>query len=217
MYLRIVHLRRTKKISPRKARFDRTFRSFESNIILTISKDDELDCPLRRKIICSCGHYYKRKLINRKIYWVCRKHDYDANQCNSGSVPEKEIYDAFVNMVMKLRIYSKTIISDTIEQTERLYSKASTTAEKVREIDRSIAELTNKNLVLARLNTNGIMRASKYTEKSGRLNSQISKLWTGRRKLLQQDEDGCLSGLLQLEEIIQGIKDPQTDEMHPKS
>jgi len=174
-------------------------------------KKDELDCPLRRKIMCSCGHYYKRKLINSKIYWVCRKHDYDADQCNSGSVPEKEIYNAFVNMVMKLRIYSKTIISDTIEQMERLYSKASGTVEKIREIDRSIAELTNKNLVLARLNSKGIMRGSEYTEKSGRLNTQISSLRSERRKLLQQNEDGFLSGLRQLEEIIQGIKEPLTD------
>ena len=174
-------------------------------------KKDEPDCPLRRKIMCSCGHYYKRKVINNKTYWVCRKHDYDANQCNSGSIPEKEIYNAFVNMVMKLRIYSKTIISDTIEQMERLYSKSSGTAEKIREIDRSIAELTNKNLVLARLNSKGIMRGSEYTEKSGRLNTQISSLRSERRKLLQQDEDGCLSGLRQLEEIIQGIKEPLTD------
>ena len=174
-------------------------------------KKDELDCPLRRKIMCSCGHYYKRKVINNKTYWVCRKHDYDINQCNSGSVPEKEIYNAFINMINKLRIYDKSIITDTIQKMERLYTKASGTTEKIREIDRSIAELTNKNLVLARLNSKGIMRGSEYTEKSGRLNTQISSLRSERRKLLQQNEDGFLSGLRQLEEIIQGIKEPLTD------
>ena len=174
-------------------------------------KKDELDCPLRRKIMCSCGHYYKRKVINNKTYWVCRKHDYDTNQCNSGSVPEKEIYNAFINMINKLRIYDKSIITDTIQKMERLYTKASGTTEKIREIDRSISELTNKNLVLARLNSKGIMRGSEYTEKSGKLNAQISNLRAERRKLLQNDEDGCLSGLRQLEEIIQGIKEPLTD------
>ena len=174
-------------------------------------KKDELDCPLRRKIMCSCGHYYKRKVINNKTYWVCRKHDYDANQCNSGPLPEKEIYNAFVNMINKLRIYDKSIITDTIQKMERLYTKASGATEKIREIDRSIAELTNKNLVLARLNSKGIMRGSEYTEKSGRLNTQIRSLRSERRKLLQQNEDGCLSGLRQLEEIIQGIKEPLTD------
>ena len=132
-------------------------------------KKDELDCPLRRKIMCSCGHYYKRKLINSKIYWVCRKHDYDANQCNSGPLPEKEIYNAFINMINKLRIYDKSIITDTIQKMERLYTKASGTAEKIREIDRSIAELTNKNLVLARLNSKGIMRTAEYIEKAANL------------------------------------------------
>ena len=174
-------------------------------------KNVELDCPLRRKIMCSCGHYYKRKVVNSKIYWVCRKHDYDANQCDSRSVSEKEIYNAFVDMINKLRIYDKLIITDTIEKMERLYTKVGSTTDKIREIDRSIAELTNKNLVLARLNSKGIMRGSEYTEKSGKLNAQISKLRTERRKLLQQDEDGCLSELRQLEEIIQGIKVPLTD------
>ncbi len=176
-----------------------------------ITKTDEPQCPLRRKIMCSCGHYYKRKVINSKIYWVCRKHDYDANQCNLGSIPEKEIYNAFVDMINKMRIHSKPIISDTIYHIERLYSKASGSTEKIREIDRSTAELTNKNLVLARLNSKGIMRAAEYTEKSGKLNTQMSKLRTERRKLLQQDEDGYLSGLRQLEEIIQEIKEPLTD------
>ena len=174
-------------------------------------KNDKTGYPLRRRIICSCGQYYKRKVINRKTYWVCRKHDYDANKCNSCSISEKDIYNAFVDMVNKLRIHSKSIISDTLEQTERLCSKASGTAEKIREIDRSIAELTNKNLVLARLNSKGIMRTAEYIEKSGKLNTQISNLRAERRKLLQQDEDGCLSGLRQLEEIIQGIKEPLTD------
>ena len=171
----------------------------------------EIHYPLRRKIMCSCGHCYKRKVINEKVYWNCRKHDYDADQCDSEPIPEKKIYIAVIDMINKLRIYSKQIITDTIDNIERLYSKASGTAEKIREIDRSIAELTNKNLVLARLNNKGIMRAAEYIEKSGKLNTQISNLRAERRKLLQNDEDGCLSGLRQLEEIIQGIKEPLTD------
>ena len=167
--------------------------------------------PLQIKVKCKCGYWFRRKVIRNKVYWVCSNHDYDKNNCDVKSIPEKTIYNAFIDMVNKLIIYSKPIISDTIEQMERLYSKVSGTAEKIREIDRSIAELTNRNLVLARLNSKGIMRAAEYTEKSGRLNTQISSLRSERRKLLQQNEDRCLSGLRQLEEIIQGIKEPLTD------
>ena len=105
-----------------------------------------------------------------------------------------------------------TAISCVLTQSARKpASAASGTAGKIREIDRTIAELTNKNLVLARLNSKGIMRAAEFTEKSGKLNAQISKLRMERRELMQQDEDGCFSGLKRLEEIRQGIKAPLTD------
>lgn len=42
-------------------------------------------------------------------------------------------------------------------------------ATKIKEIDRQIAEFNNKNLVLARLNTKGIIRPTEYAEQSSKI------------------------------------------------
>lgn len=44
---------------------------------------------------------------------------------------------------------------------------------RIREIDKEIADLNNKNLVLARLNNKGILRAAEYSEQSSGIRSMV--------------------------------------------
>ncbi len=166
---------------------------------------------LNRKIYCPCGCWYKPLTVGDKKYWECRKRNADSSVCGSRRIPEKDIYEAFITMVNKLRNLTE-IIAAAIRQTESLNMRSGGVTDRIREIDRSIAELSNKNLVLARLNAKGMFRASEYTEKSNRINSKINELRTERKNLLrEQDEDSVLSGLRQLEQIMAEIKEPLTD------
>lgn len=167
---------------------------------------------LTGKIICKCGKIYRRILINNKIYWECSLHSLDSTKCNSKRVPEKTIYEAFITMANKLRNNYKQIFPAAISQTERLQMKSSKAAVRIREIDREIAELNGRHLVIARLNTKGIMRAAEYTEQSSKIASKTNALRCERRQLLiDQDEDSVLSGLRRLSDIFSAQDKPLTE------
>lgn len=167
---------------------------------------------LTGKFICECGKIYKPITINNKQYWGCPAHNNDSTKCNSRRIPEKDIYEAFIAVVNKFRNNCKQILPTAISQTERMQVKSGKTALRIKEIDREIAELNGKHLVIARLNTKGIMRAAEYTEQSSKITSKTNALRCERRQLLnEQDENSILSGMRKLNEILSAQKEPLTD------
>lgn len=168
--------------------------------------------PLTQKIHCKCGSTYKPLTVNGKKYWECTKHNLGRSKCDSRRIPEKDIYEAFVTMINKLRICRADILPAAIIQTERLQMKAGGLAAKIKEIDRQIAEFNNKSLVLARLNTKGIIRPAEYAEQSGNISSRVNNLRSERRQLLkEQDENSILSGLRTLNDLLTDIENTLTE------
>lgn len=177
-----------------------------------ISKSKNSDYPLKGKIKCLCGKTYKPLTVNGKRYWECPTHNLDSTKCDSKRIPEKTIYEAFITMINKLRNNYKKILPVAVSQIERLQMKSSKTAVRIREIDREIAELNGKHLVIARLNTKGIMRAAEYTEQSGKITGRTNALRSERRRLLaEQDENRVLSGLRRLNDIFSKQDKPLTE------
>lgn len=167
---------------------------------------------LSGKIICECRKTYKPIAINDKHYWECPVHNMDSTKCSSKRISEKDIYEAFITMVNKLRNNYKQILPTAITQTEKMQMKSGGTALRIKEIDREIAELNGKHLVIARLNSKGIMRAAEYTEQSSKITSKTNALRCERRQLLnEQDENSVLSGLRKLSDILSEQKEPLTD------
>lgn len=115
-------------------------------------------------------------------------------------------------MINKLRICRADILPAAITQTERLQMKAGGLVAKIKEIDKQIAEFNNKSLVLARLNTKGIIRPAEYAEQSGSINGCVNNLRSERRQLLkEQDENSILSGLRTLNDLLSDIESPITE------
>lgn len=170
------------------------------------------DYALTGKIICECGKTYKPITINAKHYWGCPTHNNDSAKCSSRRIPEKDIYEAFINMINKLRNNCKQILPTAIAQTEKMQMKSEKTAFRIKEIDREIAELNGKHLVIARLNTKGIMRAAEYTEQSSKITNKTNALRRERRQLLnEQDENSVLSRLRRLNDVFSMQKEPLTE------
>lgn len=168
--------------------------------------------PLTQKMHCKCGAAYKPLTVNGKRYWECFKHNSDGSKCDSRRIPEKDIYEAFITMINKLRMCHADILPVAITQTERLQMKAGGSASKIKEIDKQIAELNNRNLVLARLNTKDIIRPAEYAEQSSAINNRVNILRSERRQLLkEQDENNILSGLRRLNDLLSNIKKPYTE------
>lgn len=168
--------------------------------------------PLSEKIICSCGHVYKLVTVNGKKYWECRIRNLDISMCQTRRIPESDIYEAFITLINKLRNNHRDILLPAIGQIDQLQMKAGGMDRQIKQIDKEIAEQNAQSLVLARLNSKGILRSAEYAEQNNKIIGKVNALRRERRKLLQeQDSDETLSGLRELNDIFTGLSTALTE------
>lgn len=131
--------------------------------------------PLTGMLRCpDCGRAYRRQLVRGKAYWTCSGRASGATVCSSQRMAEPDVYEAFNRMLFKLKEHHQVILGSLIRDIEIMQSKTSENHEKIAEIDREIADLTARNLVIVRLHTSGILNGSVYSAQSSEINNRIS-------------------------------------------
>lgn len=70
-----------------------------------------------------------------------------------------------------------------------MQNHGSESQEKIRQIDKQIADLSAQNLVVARLHTNGVLNATDFAAQSSVISNKINALRFDRKKALAEDED----------------------------
>ena len=143
--------------------------------------------PLSGMLRCpDCGRTYRRPTI-----------------CSSQRMSESDVYEAFNKMLFKLKEHHHAILGALIRDIEIMQSKTSENHEKIAEIDKEIADLAARNLVIVRLHTSGILNGSDYSAQSSEINNRISALRSERKKKIAEDEgDEQLDKLKELQCII---------------
>ena len=107
-------------------------------------------------------------------------------------------------MVDKLKDNRKKLLEPLIQQIEIMQEKTSGIQDKVRQIDKEIADLAAQNRVITRLHTSGILPAAEYTAQTAEIGNEITALRIERKKKLSEDEDDAwLESLRELSEILE--------------
>lgn len=150
----------------------------ESRYVLT----GMMHCP-------ECGRTFRRLLLNGTAYWLCSGKAAGATDCQSRRVRENAVYDTFCLMADKLSIHRQDLLGTLIHQLEMMQNRGGESQEKVRQIDKQIADLSAQNLVVARLHTNGVLNATDFAAQSSVISNKINALRLDRKKALAEDED----------------------------
>ena len=146
--------------------------------------------PLSLKIECSeCGAKFKRKMVNHRIHWVCRKHDINAKECLCKAIAEDVFYQAFIRLHNKLLYHYRSILLPLQQMLQELKCKKYGGNIRVMDIHKEIAKLREQNHVIARLRTKGFMDEGKYQEQSKELNNKIRKLQAELKKITRSDDE----------------------------
>lgn len=95
-----------------------------------------------------------------------------------------------------LRIYHRLVESTLIHQMETMQDRTSRNQERIRQIDKEIADLGAKNHVIARLHTSGAMNAADYAMQTSEIGNRLTELRIERRQKLTEDEDDQLLATL---------------------
>lgn len=161
-----------------------------------------LRCP-------DCGRVFRRQTVRGVPYWICSGRASGTNDCRKLRVQENEVYSSFTIMVMKLIDNRNYIIGSLIKQIEEMQYRTNGNQQRIKEIDKEIADLSAQNLLLARLHTKGILNSSDYTGQSDDISNKITELRIERRRKLSEDEDDEL--LDELKSLDSILKDTEND------
>lgn len=146
--------------------------------------------PLTGILRCpECGRSFRRLLLNSTAYWLCSGGAAGATDCKSRRVRENAVYDTFCLMVDKLSAHRQDLLVTLIHQLEMMQNRGGESQEKIRQIDKQIADLSAQNLVIARLHTNGVLNATDFAAQSSVISNKINALRLDRKKTLAEDKD----------------------------
>ncbi|WP_322173194.1 recombinase family protein [Acutalibacter caecimuris] len=155
-----------------------------------------LQCP-------DCGRSFRRQLVNGTVYWLCNGRAAGATKCSNRRVRENAVYDTFCLMVDKLAAHRQNLLGTLIHQLELMQSRNVESQDRIRQIDKQIADLSAQNLVVARLHTNGILNATDFAAQSSVISNKINALRLDRRKALAEDgDDELMDTLKSLDDIL---------------
>ena len=150
--------------------------------------------PLTRKMICGkCGATFYRTVDRHGANnWVCSVHK-DGNRngrgaCPNLSVPERDIYTAFIRMYNKLRLHEGIILRPALDQMEALESAVQRENPAMLEVNRAIAQATEQNYKISKLRASGLLDADACAAKLAALDAQLTQLRAKRRRLLRNDD-----------------------------
>lgn len=92
-------------------------------------------------------------------------------------------------MTDKLVSHRQDLLGTLIQQLEIMQNRSGDSQDKIRQIDKQIADLSAQNLVVARLHTNGVLNATDFAAQSSVISNKINALRLDRKKALAEDED----------------------------
>ena len=164
--------------------------------------------PLTRTLLCpDCGHTFRRQVVNGTAYWLCAAKATNKTDCAWRRVKEDEVYAAFNLMIRKVQANREYLLGALIRQLEELQYRTTGSQQRIKEIDREIADLTAQNLVLSRLHGKGVLNAADYTAQSDVLENKITELRIERRaKITDSDENEMLDELKMLNDILKEVE-----------
>lgn len=150
--------------------------------------------PLSTKLRCpECGRSFRRIVTRGTAYWTCSGQiGREPPHCDNRRVREDMVYEAFTDMVIKLKANQADLLGTLIRQIEAMQDRTSRNQERIRQIDKEIADLGAKNLVITRLHTSGVLDAADYAKQTSEIGNRITDLRIERRKKLTEDEDDIL-------------------------
>ena len=161
-----------------------------------------LKCP-------ACGCAFTR--LNTG-YWVCGSRKRLGYDCPRISIDEDSLSLA-IDRVLRTIDENPVLIGETVKYLDRLQQVSSKSQEKIKEIDRSIAETNAQLMMLTSLQAQGILDAADFVDQNRGLTEQISRLRCERRALLQAGDDETIDQLEDLQEAVGDVrKDLQNGE-----
>ena len=165
--------------------------------------------PLTSRIRCiECGSFFRRKISDGVIKWVCAKHKEDYRACDSSYYSEERIYDGIISIINKLRFCEENIIGQVLNKLEHAVMLHKQNNQQAREISGSIAELNSKLLMLDQLHSKGYLAIEVYQSQAREVRNQLATLKMQREDTFESKLNELLGQVRRLQKLLLELEDP---------
>jgi len=146
--------------------------------------------PLSEKLICGrCGAtFYRRVSGSGRSAWYCSRHIDSAASCPAAPIWETDIYTAFMRMYHKLKFHEDVILRPAFDQLKALETAMHRNDPAMLEINRAIAQATERGYKISRLRSNGLLDADACAAQLAANDAELTRLRAKRRLLLRNDD-----------------------------
>lgn len=165
--------------------------------------------PLTSRIRCSgCGSFYRRKVRNGGIKWVCATHKEDTKACPSFYYSEERICDGFLSMVNKLRFGQENILGQVIAKLDYATQQYKRNNKSAAQISQKIAEINATILKLNELRTKGYLASEIHQSQVRNLQKQLGKLKEERQDQFESRILAMNQEVKKLKSLLDEIEEP---------
>jgi hypothetical protein len=169
---------------------------------ITLSKEYEL--AFSQKIKCGCcGSVFKKKLNKQTVFWVCRTHDNNKNNCKVTQIPQVVLAEAFAKLYYKLKHHSEDIFQPMLSKLQTIENRRMLWSMDVIELNNQISDLQCQNQMLTQLNQQGLIDSDIFIYQSNEIASQMREL---KRKKAQAMDNGDDKTMARTREIIEALE-----------
>ena len=170
--------------------FDAVQEMIDKNVQKRAKRTKSKKYDLTGKISCGyCGWLYKRRIQNGIAYWVCSHDGVAGQQCKTKPLSEEVFFKTFVNFYNRLRFHENLILRSTVTKLTEIKKVITCADSEIGEIDKQIGLLTERHSLYVSFAQENEMDEVSFNEQCSKVEREINKLRSRRKKLLNEDED----------------------------
>ena len=161
--------------------------------------------PFSKRIICcECGKLFRKRIKKGKIYWLCRTHEENPEECGITQIPESEFSDAFLRMYYNLKHSGADILSQMLTGLQTIRERKMLWGSEIVEINEQISNLSSENQMWADLKCQGLIDSDIFIARTNELAEQIRNAKLKKEQLIIESADNTI---VQTEELIESLED----------
>ncbi|NBI67907.1 recombinase family protein [Pseudoflavonifractor sp. 60] len=173
-----------------------------------ISESRSQDTPLRKKMFCAvCGTMFKRRMWGGQVYWVCRTHFHNKEDCPVTQIAENDIQAAFLRVYHKLRLHGEPILKQMIFNLQTIRERRMLWSLDIIELNKRISDIMDQEQMLTTLNKCGCVDPDIYISQSNELAQQLRAAKQEKERLLGSECDDTIPKTQELLETLETMPD----------
>ena len=158
--------------------------------------------PLGGRFICArCGDGFRRKESGSRFVFACMTHTRDRNACDMLTIPENEVYRAFLRLYCNLRDHPE-VLDFQIKKLTEIRSRQMLWSPVVVELNREISDILSQSHALSLLNKQGLVDSDIFISKSNQLAGQLRKAKQQKEILLKKKENDVIEQTKSLQGVF---------------